>query len=79
MSKAAASSARVGSVYYGFLKKARCERDINTPDTEPYTLELYLSLRAISAFVALFWPLLHDSKLPLGATDFSLHQPKPDH
>lgn len=44
--------------------------NINTPDTETSTLEVYLSLRAIFAFVAIFWPFLQDSKLPLGATDF---------
>lgn len=51
--------------------------NINTPDTETSTLAL--SLRAIFVFVALFWLLLHDSKLPLGATAFSLHHSKPDH
>lgn len=51
----------------------------NTSDTETSPLELHLSLRAIFAFVALFWPHLHDSQLPLGATDFSLQRPGPDH
>lgn len=53
--------------------------DINTPDTEPSKLEVYLSLRTFFAFVALFQPLQHDSKLPLGETDISLHRPEPDH
>lgn len=53
--------------------------NINTSDTETSILKVHLSLGAIFAFVVLFWSLLHDSKLPLGATDFSLHKPKPDH
>lgn len=77
MSKAAASSATVESTIDSSRPGVR--GNINTPDTETSTLEVYVPLRAIFAFVALFWPLLHDSKLPLGATDFSLHRPKPDH
>lgn len=67
------------SVFTTDSSRSGVRANINTPDTETSMLEVHLSLRAIFAFVALFWPPVHDSEPPLGATDFSLHQPRPDH